>query len=124
MRFFIESSSIENGFSSDNFALDFNALYEQDAYSVGLALGNDFVDGFNAAFEELQTAVHAEQTKISAEYTSQNRSSYIGEAKSLSAGDERIVLENRIDLRVDMDGEKMAEKVIEYEEILNRGKGK
>lgn len=118
------SSSIENGFSSDNFTLDFNALYEQDTYSVGLALGNDFVDGFNAAFEELQTAVQTEQAKISAEYTSQNRSSYIGEAKSLSAGDERIILENHIDLKVDMDGEKVAEKVIEYKEILNRGKGK
>ena len=111
----------------DSMELDFNTLYEQDTYSVGLSLGSDFVSGFNAALEELETAVRSEQALISSEYTIKNSGSTDTQQTTASASGkntERIVIENHLHAELDVDGEKMAEKVVSYTETINARRGK
>ena len=107
----------------DGFSVDFSDILENtDTYSVGEQLGNDFADGFNSAIEDLTASVQAEQANVTAEYTTKGKSDT--SSKSDSQNVERIILENHIKAELDVDGEKMAEKVIEKTETINRRKGK
>ena len=107
----------------DGFSVDFSDMLENtDTYSVGEQLGKDFADGFNSAIEDLTASVQAEQANVTAEYTTKGKSDT--SSKSDNQGVERIILENHIKAELDVDGEKMAEKVIEKTEVINRRKGK
>ena len=66
--------------------------------------------------------MQAEQANVTAEYTTKGKSDT--SSKSDSQNVERIILENHIRAEFDMDGEKMAERVIEKTETINRRKGK
>lgn len=124
------SESIKNGITNDNFAIDFDNLFTQDPYTAGQNFGSDFADGFNAALEEMTAAVQAEQAQVSAEYTMKNTSAAAenadttGTKSKTSSASERIVIENHVHAQLDVDGRKMAETTIEYEDIINREKGK
>lgn len=107
----------------DGFSVDLSDMLENtDTYSVGEQLGNDFADGFNSAIEDLTASVQAEQANVTAEYTTKGKSDT--STKSDSQNVERIILENHIKAELDVDGEKMAEKMIEKTETINRRKGK
>ncbi len=60
--------------------------------------------------------------ELTAEYTTKGKSDT--STKSDSQNVERIILENHIRAELDVDGEKVAEKVIEKTETINRRKGK
>ena len=107
----------------DGFSVDLSDMLENtDTYSVGEQLGKDFADGFNSAIGDLTASVQAEQANVTAEYTTKGKSG--AGSKSDSQNVERIILENHIKAEFDMDGEKMAEKMIEKTETINRRKGK
>lgn len=107
----------------DGFSVDLSDMLENtDTYSVGEQLGKDFADGFNSAIGDLTASVQAEQANVTAEYTTKGKSDT--STKSDSQNVERIILENHIKAELDVDGEKMAEKVIEKTETINRRKGK
>lgn len=107
----------------DGFFVDFSDMLENtDTYSVGEQLGKDFADGFNSAIEDLTASVQAEQANVTAEYTTKGKSDT--SSKSDSQNVERIILENHIKAELDVDGEKMAEKMIEKTETIKRRKGK
>lgn len=116
------SNAAEEAKGSGSDPIDLSGLADTDTYSVGEQLGNDFADGFNSAIEDLTASVQAEQANVTAEYTTKGKSDT--SSKSDSQGVERIILENHIKAEFDMDGEKMAEKVIEKTETINRRKGK
>lgn len=123
------SESIKNGIDNDDFAIDFDNLFTQDPYTAGQNFGSDFADGFNAALEEMTAAVQAEQAQLSAEYTVKNTSAAesadtTGTKGKTSSASERIVVENHIHAQFDVDGRKMAETTMEYEDIIKREKGK
>lgn len=106
-----------------SFSVDFSDMLENtNAYSMGEQLGNDFADGFNSAIDDLTASVQAEQANVTAEYTTKGKSDT--STKSDSQNVERIILENHIRAELDVDGEKVAEKVIEKTETINRRKGK
>lgn len=116
------SNAAEEAKDSGSDPIDLSGLADTDTYSVGEQLGNDFADGFNSAIEDLTASVQAEQANVTAEYTTKGKSDT--SSKSDSQGVERIILENHIKAELDVDGEKMAEKVIEKTETINRRKGK
>lgn len=116
------SNAAEEAKDSGSDPIDLSGLADTDTYSVGEQLGNDFADGFNSAIEDLTASVQAEQANVTAEYTTKGKSDT--STKSDSQGVERIILENHIKAELDVDGEKMAEKVIEKTETINRRKGK
>ena len=116
------SNAAEEAKGSGSDPIDLSGLADTDTYSVGEQLGNDFADGFNSAIEDLTASVQAEQANVTAEYTTKGKSDT--SSKSDSQGVERIILENHIKAELDVDGEKMAEKVIEKTETINRRKGK
>lgn len=124
------SESIKNGINNDDFTIDFDNLFTQDPYTAGQNFGSDFADGFNAALEEMTAAVQAEQAQVSAEYTMKNTSAAAenadaaGTKSKTSSASERIVVENHIHAQLDVDGRKMAETTMQYEDILRREKGK
>lgn len=124
------SESIKNGITNDDFAIDFDNLFTQDPYTAGQNFGSDFADGFNAALEEMTAAVQAEQAQVSAEYTMKNTSAAAenadaaGTKSKTSSASERIVVENHIHAQLDVDGRKMAETTMQYEDIIRREKGK
>ena len=66
--------------------------------------------------------MQAEQANVTAEYTTKGKSD--ASSKSDSQNVERIILENHIRAELDVDGEKMTEKIIEKTETINRRKGK
>ena len=116
------SDAAEEAKDSGSAPIDLSGLADTDTYSVGEQLGNDFADGFNSAIEDLTASVQAEQANVTAEYTTKGKSDT--STKSDSQNVERIILENHIKAELDVDGEKMAEKVIEKTETINRRKGK
>lgn len=116
------SNAAEEAKGSGSDPIDLSGLADTDTYSVGEQLGNDFADGFNSAIEDLTASVQAEQANVTAEYTTKGKSDT--SSKSDSQNVERIILENHIKAELDVDGEKMAEKVIEKTETINRRKGK
>lgn len=116
------SNAAEEAKDSGSDPVDLSGLADTDTYSVGEQLGNDFADGFNSAIEDLTASVQAEQANVTAEYTTKGKSDT--SSKSDSQNVERIILENHIKAELDVDGEKMAEKMIEKTETINRRKGK
>lgn len=116
------SNAAEEAKDSGGDPIDLSGLADTDTYSVGEQLGKDFADGFNSAIEDLTASVQAEQANVTAEYTTKGKSDT--STKSDSQNVERIILENHIKAELDVDGEKMAEKVIEKTETINRRKGK
>lgn len=102
--------------------VDLSNLAETDTYAMGEQLGNDFADGFNAAIDDLTAQVQAEQSTVTAEYKANSKSE--SDKKSDGENTERIIIESRVKAELNVDGEKMAEKVIEKAETINRRKGK
>ncbi len=116
------SNAAEEAKDSGSDPIDLSGLADTDTYSVGEQLGNDFADGFNSAIEDLTASVQAEQANVTAEYTTKGKSDT--STKSDSQGVERIIIEDHIKAELVVDGEKMAEKMIEKTETINRRKGK
>lgn len=116
------SNAAEEAKDSGSDPIDLSGLADTDTYAMGEQLGNDFADGFNSAIEDLTASVQAEQANVTAEYTTKGKSDT--STKSDSQNVERIILENHIKAELDVDGEKMAEKMIEKTETINRRKGK
>lgn len=107
----------------DGFSVDLSDMLENtDTYSVGEQLGNDFADGFNSVIGDLTASVQAEQANVTAEYTTKGKSDT--SSKSDNQNIERIIIEDHIKAELVVDGEKMAEKMIEKTETINRRKGK
>ena len=107
----------------DGFSVDLSDMLENtDTYSVGEQLGKDFADGFNSVIGDLTASVQAEQANVTAEYTTKGKSDT--STKSGSQNVERIIIEDHIKTELVVDGEKMAEKMIEKTETINRRKGK
>ncbi len=92
--------------------LNFAALMESDSYSVGKSAGEDYVKGFNEAMEKLKSAAASEQYSVG---KPQNTAG--------TASGQTAVIRNHIDLSVNMDGDKIAEKVIETENLIDYRKG-
>ena len=117
------AEGIQNSFAGTE--LDFAALMNADAYSIGKNAGDEYVEGFNEALAQIQTAVAAEQNFSAASTAPKRYSETVpqtsAESSARGASSDRIVIQNHIE--VDMDGEKVAEKVIEKEEIINYRKG-
>lgn len=116
------SNAAEEAKGSGSDPIDLSGLADTDTYAMGEQLGNDFADGFNSAIEDLTASVQAEQANVTAEYTTKGKSG--AGSKSDSQNVERIILENHIKAELDIDGEKMAEKMIEKTETINRRRGK
>ncbi len=117
------AEGIQNSFAGTE--LDFAALLNADAYSIGKNAGDEYVEGFNEALAQIQTAVAAEQNFSAASTAPKRYSETVpqtsAESSARGTSSDRIVIQNHIE--VDMDGEKVAEKVIEKEEIINYRKG-
>lgn len=117
------AEGIQNSFAGTE--LDYAALMNADAYSIGKNAGDEYAEGFNEALAQIQTAIAAEQNFSAASTAPKRYSETVPQtsAESSARGNssDRIVIRNHIE--VDMDGEKVAEKVIEKEEIINYRKG-
>lgn len=116
------SNAAEKAKDSGSDPIDLSGLADTDTYAMGEQLGNDFADGFNSAIEDLTASVQAEQANVTAEYTTKGKSDT--STKSDSQNVERIIIEDHIKAELVVDGEKMAEKMIEKTETINRRKGK
>ena len=77
----------------------------------------------NDAAADIQATVQSEQAQITASYTAGSKSPDTTQT-SADGKTERIIIENHIKAELDVDGEKMAEKIIEKTETINRRKGK
>ena len=111
------------GIKNMDTTIDLSGLTDTDTYAMGQQLGNDFVAGFNDAAADIQATVQSEQAQITASYTAGSKSPDTTQT-SADGKTERIIIENHIKAELDVDGEKMAEKVIEKTETINRRKGK
>lgn len=111
------------GIKNTDTTIDLSGLTDTDTYAMGQQLGNDFVAGFNDAAADIQATVQSEQAQITASYTAGSKSPDTAQSVSEDKT-ERIIIENHIKAELDVDGEKMAEKVIEKAETINRRKGK
>ena len=113
------SEALENAFAGTE--LDYSALLNADTYSIGKKAGEDYADGFNEALAQVRAAIAAEQNFSAASTAPKRYSETVpqtpAESSARGASSDRIVIQNHIE--VDMDGEKVAEKVIEKEEIIN-----
>lgn len=113
------SEALENAFAGTE--LDYSALMNADTYSIGKKAGEDYADGFNEALAQVRAAIAAEQNFSAASTAPKRYSETVpqtpAEPSARGASADRIVIQNHIE--VDMDGEKVAEKVIEKEEIIN-----
>lgn len=111
------------GIKNMDTTIDLSGLTDTDTYAMGQQFGNDFVAGFNDAAADIQATVQSEQAQITASYTAGSKSPDTAQT-SADGKTERIIIENHIKAELDVDGEKMAEKVIEKTETINRRKGK
>lgn len=114
------AEGIQNSF--ENAELDYSALMNADTYSIGKNAGDEYVEGFNEALAQLQAAIAAEQdfaatSTAPKRYSETDTQASAGASSGSGTFSDRIVIQNHIE--VDMDGEKVAEKVIEKEEIIN-----
>lgn len=116
------SNAAEEAKDSGSDPIDLSGLADTDTYAMGEQLGKDFADGFNSAIEDLTASVQAEQANVTAEYTTKGKSDT--SSKSDNQNIERIIIEDHIKAELVVDGEKMAEKMIEKTETINRRKGK
>lgn len=122
---FIDSfgTELDNGLDAlfENLDEDIAKSIGDNVYEVGKTSGEDFVKGFNEALAGLEAAFLSEQSRITAEYSV---SGSVG-AVSQSSGDNKpIKIENKIDLTIDVDGDKMAQKTITYTNEVNQRSGK
>ena len=115
--------SCNEGIKNADTTIDLSGLTDTDTYAMGQQLGNGFVAGFNDAAADIQATVQSEQAQITASYTAGSKSPDTAQSVSEDKT-ERIIIENHIKAELDVDGEKMAEKVIEKAETINRRKGK
>lgn len=118
---FIEACN--DGIKNADTTIDLSGLTDTDTYAMGQQFGNDFVAGFNDAAADIQATVQSEQAQITASYTAGSKSPDTTQT-SADGKTERIIIENHIKAEFDVDGEKMAEKIIEKTETINRRKGK
>lgn len=113
------SEALENAFAGTE--LDYSALMNANTYSIGKKAGEDYADGFNEALAQVRAAIAAEQNFSAASTAPKRYSETVqqtsAEPSARRASADRIVIQNHIE--VDVDGEKVAEKVIEKEEIIN-----
>ena len=116
------SNAAEEAKDSSSDPIDLSGLADTDTYAMGEQLGNDFADGFNSVIGDLTASVQAEQANVTAEYTTKGKSDT--SSKSDNQNIERIIIEDHIKAELVVDGEKMAEKMIEKTETINRRKGK
>lgn len=93
-------------------------------YEAGKTSGEDFVNGFNEALAELEAAVTAEQAKITAEYSGEVKKNFERTDIGTADSNRNIVIENKNHITVEVDGKQLAETVDEYQNIIDRGKGK
>jgi TP901 family phage tail tape measure protein len=93
-------------------------------YEAGKTSGEDFVNGFNEALAELEAAVTAEQAKITAEYSGEVKKNFEKTDIGTADSNRNIVIENKNHITIDVDGKQLAETVDEYQNIIDRGKGK
>gem|GEM_PF-880234 len=90
-----------------------------NVYEVGKTSGEDFVQGFNEALAGLEAAFMSEQAKLTAEYSV---SGSVGSA-SRESDNKPIKIKNKVDVTLEMDGEKFAQKTITYtNEVIEMSK--
>lgn len=93
-------------------------------YEIGKTSGEDFVNGFNEAFSELEAAVSAEQSKIIAEYSAKSINDKSDKNNGKNDDNKKLVIENTMNVTVEADGKKLAEVVAENQKIIDRERGK
>lgn len=119
--FFNDSKeAVEDIIADEN--IDITDMFDADTNSIGEELTSNLHIGLEPYLDGITASVNAEQSSVAAEYTAGNKAET--DTKADSGKTERIVIENRISAELDVDGEKMAEKVIEKTEVINRRKGK
>ncbi|MBP1560363.1 MAG: phage tail tape measure protein [Oscillospiraceae bacterium] len=117
-------AGIENSFAGSDLSDSFAALMNADTYSMGKTMGDNYVAGFNEAMSKIQSAIAAEQYSVSAEYTAAAKSRDSARSSdSVSKLPESIVIKNYLSAELDVDGEKMAHKIIQSEELIDWRKG-
>lgn len=121
---FIDSfgTELDNGLAAvfENLDEDIAKSIGDNVYEVGKTSGEDFVQGFNEALAELEAAFMSEQAKLTAEYSV---SGSVGSA-SRESDNKPIKIENKVDVTLEMDGEKFAQKTITYTNEVNQRSGK
>lgn len=121
---FIDSfgTELDNGLDAlfENLDEDIAKSIGDNVYEVGKTSGEDFVQGFNEALAGLEAAFLSEQTKLTAEYSV---SGSVGSA-SRESDNKPIRIENKVDVTLEMDGEKVAQKTITYTNDVNQRSGK
>lgn len=121
---FIDSfgTELDNGLAAvfENLDEDIAKSIGDNVYEVGKTSGEDFVQGFNEALAELEAAFLSEQAKLTAEYSV---SGSVGSA-SRESDNKPIKIENKVDVTLEMDGEKFAQKTIAYTNEVNQRSGK
>lgn len=93
-------------------------------YEAGKTSGEDFVKGFNEALAELEAAVTAEQAKITAEYSGETKLTNERTDLGTADGNRKLVIENKNQITLEVDGKQLAETVEEHQNTIDRGKGK
>ncbi|MGN0598887.1 MAG: phage tail tape measure protein [Oscillospiraceae bacterium] len=93
-------------------------------YEAGKTSGEDFVNGFNEALSELEAAVTAEQAKITAEYSGETKLTNERTDLGTADGNQKLVIENKSQITLEVDGKQLAETVEEHQNTIDRGKGK
>lgn len=121
---FIDSfgTELDNGLDAlfENLDEDIAKSIGDNVYEVGKTSGEDFVQGFNEALAGLEAAFLSEQTKLTAEYSVTGS---VGSA-SRESDNKPIRIENKVDVTLEMDGEKVAQKTITYTNDVNQRSGK
>lgn len=121
---FIDSfgTELDNGLDAlfENLDEDIAKSIGDNVYEVGKTSGEDFVKGFNEALAGLEAAFLSEQAKLTAEYSV---SGSVGSA-SRESDNKPIKIENKVDVTLEMDGEKFAQKTIAYTNEVNQRSGK
>ena len=80
--------------------------------------------GFNEALAELEAAVTAEQAKITAEYSGETKLTNERTNFGTADGNQKLVIENKNQITLEVDGKQLAETVEEHQNTIDRGKGK
>lgn len=121
---FIDSfgTEFDNGLDAlfENLDEDIAKSIGDNVYEVGKTSGEDFVQGFNEALAGLEAAFMSEQAKIAAEYSV---SGSVG-SDSRESDNKPIKIENKVDVTLEVDGEKVAQKTITYTNDVNQRSGK
>ncbi|MGN1137080.1 MAG: phage tail tape measure protein [Oscillospiraceae bacterium] len=119
-------TELDNGLDKmfENWNESISESIGDNIYEAGKTSGEDFVKGFNEALAELEAAVTAEQAKITAEYSGETKFTKEKTDIGTADGNNKLVIENKVHTTVEVDGKQLAETVDEYQNIIDRGKGK